>query len=310
MAMRSVPRRDGTVLPRLALAILLFALTPPAARAQIGDVVKKAAKTATANPTTNPGQNPNAKPSTAFGPELTEESLIGVLKGLTATQQTLAQRDELAKQRDDAYKKQSATLQGHDADRQAWDQANRKVSDCRRNVFSDQDKKRQQIIQQKQQQMMSDPAQRNAMMADVAAFQQQIQPMQAKGDTAGIRKATQDYQRKIMGPGFDPKADTAEADKQCGAEAPKPAWMVEAEKYGAQADALNGKIRDTESKAQSDGVAASGMSAQQYAAGRERVLNWYRGGPNHTNVQNFSQSESDLLNKHKSEIDKLSNVLT
>lgn len=293
----------GTRMAVVALTIALAAPVP--ANAQIGGLIKKAA----GKVVDQHQDNPNARPSSAFGPELTEQTTTGVLKGLEAEQRILDQRDLVAQKRDALQDASNTLTAPHDAERQAFTSATGRWNECRNGVFDRLDQQQQARVAEQQKQLLSDPAKLAQFQKQIMAMQEKSMQLLQKGDTAGAMKLSQDFALSQSGLKIDPKADTAQAIKECGAIPVKPDWMVKAELDDAKADTLSTQVRNLEDKAQAAGVSASGLSAEQFAQARERLVNWYRGGKDNNSVQRFGKAELQLIHEHQAEIEKLERVL-
>lgn len=154
--------------------------------------------------------------------------------------------------------------------------------------------------------MQTDPAAQAQMMQAAVAMSQKSASLQAKGDTAAVRRMAADLAKAQ---GIDPAADTATAIKTCGPRPAKPAWLVEQESMRERSTRLEQQVRQIEETSGTAGATASGMSRQAYSLARERVLNWYQethGGPP---VQVLGSDERRLMESHRADIEKFKNGL-
>jgi len=286
-------------------AVAAFAVVvPSSSHAQLGGLVRKA-KEAAANKVVenNPSLNKNLKASNAFGPELTTQSLDGVLLGLATTQAKLGEADalRLARQRIDADL--SKSYSAHDKDRETFDNARRAAEHCQDSVRHARTSAAQSAYQKR---MQTDPVAQAKMIQAGSALGLQVNAAQQKGDTAEVRRLVTELAKSQ---GIDPKADSLFAVKSCGAIPVKPAWYIEQDSLRARSNRIDGQIRDIENGAAGEGAKASGMSLKDYSLARERVLHWYLESKGATPIQAFGSDERKLLESRKADIVKFSNAL-
>jgi hypothetical protein len=283
-----------TFLPTsLALALTVLAAPAPAS-AQLGKLIKKAAKAVDKSQ-----DNPNALPPSAFGPELTEQTLVAVLNGLDAQERMLAQRNTVADQRDALATQRQKTLMGHDEEQSAFRQATDHWNQCRDGVLQQIDNKIQAGMAAYQQKLVSDPGKLAQWQQQMMTMQAHVMQMLQKGDTAGAAQYARTTQRKLAGVGGDARADTAQATRTCGNAPPKPAWLAQADADQARVDSLDERVRDLETRANAIGASTAGMSQLQFANGCERIMYWYDGVSGGTVRQRFNDAEVALFNKYK-----------
>jgi len=286
-------------------AVAAFAVIVPAtSHAQLGGLVRKA-KEAAANKVVenNPSSNKNLKPSNAFGPELTAQSLDGVLLGLATTQAKLGEADalRLARQRIDADLAKSYSA--HDKDREKFDNARQAAEQCQDSIRRARGTASQSAYMKR---MQSDPAAQAKMVQAGQKVGFQVNAAQQKGDTAEVRRLMVELAKSQ---GIDPQADSLAAVKSCGAIPQKPVWYVEQDSLRARSNRIDGQIRDIENSAAGEGAKASGMSLKDYSLARERVLHWYIESKGATPIQAFGPDERKLLESRKADIVKFSNAL-
>ena len=293
------------ILGRLAIGACLVALATPApARAQLGGLIKKAKKSVEQHQ-----QDPNARPSSAFGPELTEQTITGVLRGLAAQNRLLDQRDSLARQRDALLTARGALVENHDAEIDAYQTGTEKNRDCRAGVLERESEAMQAKMAIASQQLMSDPAKLAKFQKDMMAVQTKAAQLMQKGDTTGAVELQIAFARQIAGVAGTPKADSAKADQECGPAPTKPGWMVQGDADAARADTLAARMRDLETQANDAAIRESGLPAAQFAQARERIVNWFRGGRDNNHLQQFGKAELNLFHEHQAQIEKLERVL-
>lgn len=286
-------------------ALAAFAVTVPASsHAQLGSLVRKA-KEAAANKVVenNPSLNKNLKPSSAFGPELTAQSLDAVLLGLATTAVKLGEADALRLQRQKYDADLSKSIEAHEKDRERYDLARRAAANCQDSIRSSRKNAAQDAYQKR---MQTDPLAMAQMMKAGQDLGFKVNAAQQKGDTAEVRRLVEELAKSQ---GLDPKADSVFAVKQCGAIPAKPAWYVEQDSLRARSNRTDAQIRDIENGAAGAGAAASGLSIKEYSLGRERVLHWYMESRGATPIQAFGGDERKLLESRKADIAKFSNAL-
>jgi hypothetical protein len=276
------------------LAVALAVAAPAPGYAQIGGLVKKA-KSAV--------QRQRDAPS---GPQLTAQAVEGVLKGLEAQMPILDQRDAVSKQRDAALQDRSKLFDAHPDGSEAYSEAESKNEVCMDSVFTQINDARGAKLAAMGQQLAGDPAKLAAFEKDIMAMQQKAMQMMQQGDTAGATRVQLEYRYRLTG--ADPKADTTEAVKACGAPPVKPTWLVTADADAARADTLNGRMRDLEERASSTAVTASGLSAEEFAQVRERIITWYEQQDSRYPNQGFTDAEVKLLRARQAEIAKLERI--
>ena len=292
--------------PVIALGLSAALLLPAPAHAQFGGLVKKAKKAVSGDPAPA-SSGGNGRASNTFGAELTPETFAAVMKGLNAELEPREQRDALARQRDDLVTARSKLLDAHAAELDAYQKAVEKNTECRDAAFDRIDKEHEAAMQRKQQEIMSTPGGAQKLQEDAMALSQQAAALMQKGDTAGVQRLQLAFAQKTLG--LDPKADTAAVVRQCGPLPARAAWQVQADADFARADTLDKRISALEGQMNTRGLQASGMSSTQYNLARERIVNWYYGGPSHTSVQQFGKAELEMLNAHAEDIKRVARVL-
>ncbi|HEY9227723.1 MAG TPA: hypothetical protein VIP11_13795, partial [Gemmatimonadaceae bacterium] len=249
----------------IAIIATLAVFTPATARSQIGGLVRRAKEAAA----TKVVENKNLKPSSAFGPELTEQSLNGVLRGLAAAQASLDSADQLRVERQRIDAELSKSYQAHDKEREKYQELARSTERCQDSVTRERGASAQAAYMQR---MQSNPAEQAKMMQAAVAVTQKVAAAQQRGDSAEVRRLMTEL---VKAQGMDPKADSAFAIKTCGAVPQKPAWLAQQESARDRSQSIDGRIREFENGAGAAGAKASSMSVREYSMARERVLHWY-----------------------------------
>ncbi|HEY4304025.1 MAG TPA: hypothetical protein VGM82_06140 [Gemmatimonadaceae bacterium] len=285
-------------------AIIGASFATPAS-AQLGGLMKKA-KEAAAQKTGEKAvdkamPNRNLKASDAFGPELTSESLDGVLRGLATLGKKKGDADALRAQGQEYQVALSKSMDAHDRERQAFDAKYERARNCQDSVIDVRSRAAQEAYMTR---MQSDPAAQAAMIKTA----QELALKNATGkDTAAMRDA---YIKMAKAQGIDPKADTLAAAKQCGAIPAKAVWFTEQDSLRARSARAESEVREMESKADGEAATASGMDRRAFALARERVLHWYRETHGGSPIQAFGNDERKLLESRTTDIEKFNTLLS
>lgn len=287
-----------------AIGIFAPLAIPVTTSAQIGGLIRKAARQAIEKP----AENASALPSSAFGPALTEQTMTAALHGLEAQQALLLRRDSVAARQDALSNARSKLTDGHDADQQAYNAAGDTWNSCMDDQFGKIDQERGVAMQAVTQKLMADPAKMQAFQQQVMAMQLKARQMIQQGDTAGAKALADDFTRKMLGAG-SAESDSTRAIKTCGNAPAKPTWMVQADADWERETVLGDTIRILETAADSTGAHTAGMTVEQFGNARERIMYWYMGQKSGTMQQRFDDAELRLFKEHKAEIMKLDRVL-
>jgi hypothetical protein len=238
------------------LAVLVLFALP--AHAQLGALKKKLDKA-----TGNPAQQPVAAP--VFDNvtlEITQERIEKLTAAKRAVR-TFAQGpkgpaayEKLIQPLDNRqvaiYEKQVDAIN-------AWDQKRRDYENCVDSVLS-------AITDQKNSQMRSQAQSDPSFLQKMMQLSQAMMAAQQKGDTAEMRKITQQIERMKE----PTKADSAEAAKRCTYPTP-PALVKEWIGLKRQIDSLNNLKQDAENQQAKIEEPISGMNARQSAIFCERI---------------------------------------
>lgn len=286
-----------------AALIALAVAVPAASHAQIGGLIKRAANAAASKTEDKIVENNNLRPSSTFGPELTEESLDGVIRGLAAAQSKLQEAKDLRTARQKVDAEYSKSVDAHEKERQAYEDNRNRIGSCQDDARS---KRRDEAQAAFERRVQSDPAGTSKLMQVAMEVSQKLNTAQAKGDTAEVRRMMTELAKAQ---GFDPQADSAAAIKQCGPLPARPAWLSEQESLRERSQSFDRQIRDAESGAHSSGAKASGMGIKEYSMARERVLHWYLEVRHGRKYQQFGPNERKLMEGRRGDIDKYSGAL-
>lgn len=297
-ASRRLPSRPVPIALLLAALAVSVAVAPPA-RAGFGDLVKKAKDKAAQ---TVAGKATGTSPSSAARAaapeftdeliELTEPRVVQVLKGLDAGNKVLASRAPLVKKRDQLQNEAGSLVNQYgkamDAAREKHDEAER----CWDEALSE---KKSERDEQMQKRMMSDPAMREKVMG----LGLEMAQAQAAGDTATMSR----IQREMAAMSGPTKEDSLAAKQKCGPV--PPLHPMEPKVQGLQKDAaaVDEQIRANDQKSVQAQTEASGLTAEQFAMARERILMWLAAQRAKSNPGAFSDAELAAMAAHRPELE-------
>lgn len=276
----------------LLAAFSLAALAPPA-HAGLGDLVKKA-KDKAAQAVSNKATGKTAASgggTVEFTDELLElngERLDQVLKGLEAGDQVLAGRAALVTKRDRLRNEAGTIVNQHgpamDAAREKHDTAER----CWREFL---DEKRSERDEEMRQKAMSDPAIREKMMG----LTMRMAEAQAAGDSVAMSRLVREAEA-MSGPTH---ADSLAARQKCGPVPPPHPMDAKVEALRREAAAADEQIRANDQKSIDAQVAASGLTAAQFAMARERLLLWLAAIRSKGQPRGFSSVELAAIDERR-----------
>lgn len=305
-------------------ALLALAAAPVSAHAQFGGLVKKAKgaaaeaagraaadraveKVAGSSPAgaAAAGRSAGALP----GGPLTEQSFAAVLRGLKRTNAVLAEAEQLQARASTAGAEVDKLIDAHPGEVERYQQQSTKAANCQRFHMYDLAAARRAAMDKRMRAVQNNPAEQQRLMAVVQKHQPTITQAQMKGDTAALMRAMVAMNVEMTGenPIAVARADTASAVQKCGAVPPKPAWIVQLDSARARNGRADAAFRDKEREAVAAGAAASGMDAARYNVMRERLEILYRLGAKR--VSNADATETQLVERHRAELDQLKNVL-
>lgn len=303
---RTQPLRVRVFAPALIAAFTAAAFIPAEAHAQFGGIMKRAAAKVAgdkASEQVNQATLPSAK-----GEALTDATFASVLKGAHAADQTLAQRDQLRAKQDADQKTLTDLESQNESTRNAYNQANGTILECRDASFNELSKKREADLQVKYK---NDPQTIAKLQMVSMKYAKAMAEAQQKGDTAGVMKAQLDIQKEILGNDVYAlmKADTAATDKKCGKLPAKPASLDREEKLRATIDQESDSIRTLEATAVNVGAQASGMDKVRYLELKERVFTIYGTLNGRRAPVAYGKEEVDLVKSHMSDIESVKRAL-
>ena len=165
----------------------------------------------------------------------------------------------------------------------AWDEKRRAHENCLDSAFSElRDKAGEQMMSR----AMSDPQMIRRMME----LSQAATAAQEKGDTATLRKITEEMD-KLKAP---TKADSLEAAKQCG-ELATPAIIKEWLGLNKQIDALRQQLQKSEDESRAKVESVSGMNPRQSGMFCERIKIFIQRLQQKQKQVGFSDKEQQVL---------------
>lgn len=299
---------------RLIALAALITLAPLPAHAQLGGLVKRganrAAEKAVDKAVDKAAGDEKSKarevPAPAFDAEvleLTAPRLDQVVRGLKAWNDARAAADIPAAMK--AYEASVAKEQEfstrYSDQRHAFLEKNRKVDECREEIFDAQREANEAEIQKKMANIQSDPARMQAMARIATEWAPKLNALQMSGDSVAARAGLLQYHMEISkAAGFTLDTDSTKADTKCGKPAPKPAWFAAWDSTEVQTRRLGERVRETESAGEKEAVAASGLTGRQFAVARERVESFVNDGG-----MGFSRSERAVLTPRRAELKAL-----
>jgi hypothetical protein len=292
--------------PILIALATSVALAPLPAYAQLGGLIKRGAEKAADKAVDKAvdGKTPGKEaPAPAFDAEvleLTTPRLDQVVRGLKAWNEARAKADIPTAMK--AYEASVAKEQEYSArysdQRHAFLEKNRKVEQCRDEVFDAQREANNAEIERKTAALRTDPARMQTMSAKAIEWAPKLQALMAGTDSVAMKKGMIEYQAdmaKALGVALD--TDSTKADAKCGKTAPKPAWFAAWDSTEVQTRTLGERVREAESAGEKEAVAASGLTARQFAVARERVESFVNAGG-----MGFSRNEKSVLTPRKAEL--------
>lgn len=295
---------------RLIALSALLAIAPLPAHAQLGGLVKRGATRAAEKAVDKAAGDEKSKakeaPAPAFDDEVLElsASLVDqVVRGLKAWNEARASAHIPAAMK--AYEASVAKEQDfstrYSDQRYAFVEKNRKIDQCRDEVFDAQGDANQAEIEKKMANIQTDPARMQAMARIATEWAPKLQALQMSGDTVAAKAGLLRYQDEISkAAGITLDTDSTKADSKCGKPAPKPSWLTAWDSTEVQTRRLGEDVREAESAGEKEAVAASGLTGRQFAVARERVESFVSDGG-----MGFSRAERAVLTARKAELKAL-----
>jgi hypothetical protein len=292
------------------LLITVVVLTPDPAAAQLGGLVKRGASRAAekavdkAVDKTVADKTPAKDlPASAFDDEVLELSsarVDQVVRGLTAWNEARAKADVAGatKAYEASTEKEQEFSNKYSDQRHAFRTKNDKVEQCRDEVFDAQREANQAEIDRKMANIQSDPARMQAMTAKATEWSLKLQKVMSSGDTVAARAAMLQYQAEMAkAAGVVLDTDSTKADAKCGKPAAPPSWLVEWDSTEVRTRRLGERVREAEGAGEKEAVAASGLTARQFAIARERIESFVTDGG-----MAFTKKERAVLAPRKAEL--------
>ena len=314
----------------VAAAVVCVVAAPAPTHAQFGRLIKKAKDkvvTQKDSSTAMTGEGSDASSgSLSFGTptfdadviELTPAVLERVMHGMSVEVSMRKQNAVKAKSINDDIEATNReydqlTSQHPDAERQAWEESNRKIDDCLSEAL---DKLQEQRQGEAQAKLMSDPS----LSQKMVAISQKASAAAQSGDTVAAKK----YMAEMQAVAYPfAREDSATATKQCGTPAAKPAWLVHQEELGErrseladQLRGLEGQARDTAIVATGGGAAGQQLTSRQYSLALERLVSWANAtapgskiGASYARKARYSSTELEAIKAKESELRGLAGEL-
>ncbi len=285
----------------LTLILIACLALPAAASAQFGNILKKgkdkAAKEAAKAVGVQPAQPSGELKFDDTMLELTTPVVNQVIAGLKVRANTKdAQGRNSAQVRQKAnelYEEANKLNLNRDAERSAYYEKKSAADNCVSEHLSVVKQQQSDALQAKIMGMTG--ANLQGMNSPNAKFMQELNAAQVEmaaaaqaNDTAGMRKAQAKLNKAL---GIDPKADSAKANAKCNVPPPPP-WMARADSLNAESTRLYNQARDLEEKSNTEAIKASGLTAEQFVMGVERVTAYVAGGGS---LWKFSKNEDAAL---------------
>lgn len=291
---------------RFALAgvLLTLGVTPPAAHAQLGTLVRKATHAVTPGKQASPSPAANRSPvrysSTML--ELTPARLGQVLDGLAAKVQALATADGIGMA---AMNHHAAAVEQRlkqldsatSAERPAYQQAKDRYDECLSNGI----RAAARAHQTERMRTMTNPALQQQMAVRAQAMSLAMQ----RGDTVRMHQLQAELAAPMTAMASQ---DSAEARRQCPAVAAS-RDVVEDDSLRKVDHALRDRMRIIEMRAATAAAQRSGLTQEQYDVAEERLA-YYLARLDRKQAQaGFSRSELAALDARRADIQRLGRSL-
>jgi len=233
--------------------------------------------------------------------ELTPQRLDQVIKGLRARRAVLDGRNGAPSvgalvSRRDAARKDASELRDKSGDAiAAYQSRESEVRQCREEAFRDKQSAREAANRDR---AMSDPD----FMMKLAELSQRLSEAQARGDTAAVRRLTEEFQNTYAAP---TKADSVAVDRQCGRPPAPPPALARLDSLQALEARFTEQLRQREMEADTVGVQGSGLTAQQQAMAMERAEMYLSQSSAEVTYRGFTKVELDALHARRAELAEL-----
>jgi hypothetical protein len=282
----------------------LIAVCAMPAQAQLGSLMKRAAKKAAENKVDEKVDDATAKPLS--GDPVTESTLDGLLKGLSLEMETKGKTKELwtaieAKAKEVTEAERAA---GNEPD--AWHKASSDVERCVSSSLSKSNKVHQQEMPQKMMALTAPGKDNTELIAKIDLIGKRMRDAQAKSDMPAYMRAMADYTKML---GFDVAKDSAVAFAACGKLPAKPASMIKLEQLQAEVNRLSDERRDLENETDARAAKAAGMPADKYALARERLWAWSDARKQKKSPRAVTKDEDTLFSARAADIKRIESML-
>ena len=210
----------------------------------------------------------------APGEQLTEDLLSKVVNGARAADRVLADRDKAQALRETKNKELSAMIDKNAPVHQAYNEANRKIMDCREASLSALEQARSERQDKQMKAMESDPAMLGKMQLVGMKYGKAMADATARNDAVALTKLQKDMMKEILGVDLFPDVakDSVATDAKCGKVPALPAALAQEERLRKDVAAADDNIRTLEAKAVNQGAQASGLEQVRYLQLKERAL--------------------------------------
>lgn len=324
----------------LAAAVVSAIAAPAPAHAQFGRMIKKAKeKVVGQKDSSATGADASAGApagSSSFGApkfdadviELTPAVLDRVMHGMSVEVSMLKMNAVKGKKLSDdveaANKEYDQLASQHPyADRMAWEESNRKISEC---ISDAVEKLKEQRQGEAQARVMGDPAVRQKMME----LSKKASAAAQSGDTVASKKIMGELEALVYP---FAKEDSATARKQCGTPPAKPAWLVRQEALQERRSDLADQLRDLDGQARDTAIVVTGqggggtsggaggqsagqLTPKQYSLALERLVGWAaatepgsKSGASYTRMARYSPTELEAMKGKETELRALTTEL-
>lgn len=274
----------------------------PAAHAQLGGLIKKAAGKVVDKKVDEATRAPE-KP--LEGDPVSAANFDGLLKGLhfELDQQVEAVRlKAVQEQKSEAWSK--ADDAGRD-DAAKYRTANDNVLRCINDTLAGLTAAHSREMPSKIMGMVNGSAGQQTIKAMVD-LQQRVADAQTKSDTAAMRRLNGQYMKLL---GVDEAADSAQAYKACGTPPAPPASYVLTERRAEELRNANEALRKVEVDLSDRAAAEAGMPPKDYFLARERLWAWNAARKAKTGTGGVTKDEDALFKSRAADIMKVEKAL-
>jgi hypothetical protein len=283
---------------RLPVRALLIACTAllvvaPAARAGLGDMMKKATDkaTKTVEKKAAPAAPCKAVEYDDVTLELTNDRIERILATFKAAGDAGAGRPALVEKLNKVTDERNALWDKHGEAIQATQSKRSDVETCYHDGYRAAEDRR---MQEYMQRAMADPA----LLAKYQRAAAENNAAAAKGDSAAMNRIMQVIHEETA----PTREDSLKVRKECGSLPPRSAAEEKVDALDKETTALNDQIAKVDEKVAEAQAKESGMDQQQWGGALERIqayLGWKRSNPSSKSPPcGFSSAEFQALEKH------------